>query len=533
MFDWGGRRSAVAEDFRGEQTAALAGIVSRIGNCGLRARIADVAWSNDRRDGASAVAAINAYCEAVEGLLTGSIATYLGRQPQPEAIRLVHRALQIANATTKRAKRPDRVLTIFSTLYDTAREKIDIGTFREAAELALKFGLRKPADVALALETVAAAAPAGINPIAVKTTWDLAARLYQTMGLKDERHRCLIGAVDQTLAMRREVSTAAAEASWVMEALQQLRHIDGMENREQELEIELRRLQKAALRQMGSFEVDLKIGDTPEKVTEYFEKRTLSEALKQFALVDCSRDPIKLRAMALESRDASPLATMLSVAHLDEEGRTATKSAGAPHDGEADETWFRHTINQHERIHRARSVMAVIHPARLMIQARFGIEERHFNAIVGISAFVPEDQKPIMALGFTRFFQGDFMSSTHLLFPQLEPCLRHFLKLNGHDPSARRDDATEVDLSLSGLFNRFRTELDQILTLRIASEIDCLFNARPRPAFRHELAHGQISAAACFQPDTYYANWFIYHLCCLLVLPAWDELVKPQLEAGE
>jgi hypothetical protein len=527
-------RTAIPEDFRGEQTATFAAIVPRIVNPGLRARIADIAWSNNRRDGASAAAAIEAYCESVEGLLSGQWKTRYDRNPTAAALPFVQRALQIANATTKRTKRPARLLTMFESIYNATRDPPDIATFTSLADLALAFGLRQPNAVAPELEAAAGAISIGTYPMAVKRAWDLAARLYNNLGDKDARRRCLIGAVEQTLAMRNDVKgSAGAEASWVMDALQQLRHIDGMEDRERELEIELRRLQKASLKQMGSFEFDLKIGDTPQKVAEHFAALSLSDSLKQFALLDHSRDPAKLRAEALEVAKASPLMAMMPWVHVDDEGRTTSRSAGAPFDGEPDETWFRRMIGESERIRRARIVSAAIDPARVAIHARFGIAERHFNAIVGLSGFVPDEQKPILALGFVRFFQGDFMSATHLLIPQLEAALRHLLKKNGHDPGKRRDDATEEDLSLSGLFLRFRPDLDKILTPALASEIDLLFNARPGPALRHELAHGQISAGACFHPDVYYANWLIYRLACLLILPGWDAVVTPQLAAEE
>ena len=146
-----------------------------------------------------------------------------------------------------------------------------------------------------------------------------------------------------------------------------------------------------------------------------------------------------------------------------------------------------------------------------------------------MSSFIPESQKPIIALGFTRLFQGDMMSATHLVIPQLEPCLRHVLKINGHDPSKRRDDGTEEDLALGPLLTTFRAELDRILTPRVVFEIDLLFNARPGPEVRHELAHGQIGAGGCFSDVLHYANWFMYHLCCLFILQDWGQLVTPQL----
>jgi hypothetical protein len=43
----GGTRAPIAEDFRGEQTATLSAIVDQIVNPALRARVADIAWSNE------------------------------------------------------------------------------------------------------------------------------------------------------------------------------------------------------------------------------------------------------------------------------------------------------------------------------------------------------------------------------------------------------------------------------------------------------------------------------------------------------
>ena len=82
-----------------------------------------------------------------------------------------------------------------------------------------------------------------------------------------------------------------------------------------------------------------------------------------------------------------------------------------------------------------------IEPVRLHINQMVAIEERHFNPIIWQSAFVPRLQAPLYALGFARFFQGDFLSAAHLLIPQLEASLRQILKAHGADPTKRRDDA--------------------------------------------------------------------------------------------
>ena len=510
-------------------------MVSRIVNPGLRARIADVAWSNNRRDGKSAAAAIDAYCDVVEGLLAGTWKHQHDRNAASAAIKFIHRALQIGYATSKRGTLPAEVRTIFEQMYDAARDEPDTANFRELAVIAMSYGIRQRIDVAPELERVATNCPGGTAPWIVKAAWDLAANIYESAENEEARQRCLIGAVEQTLLMRKDVAgRAAAEASHVMDALQQLRHVKGLVDRKAALEIELRDLQKASIEQMGTFKIDLRVDETRDRVEQHFDQLSLPDSLRVFVVLDSSRDPAKLREEALEQANAAPLMAMMSAVHMDDEGRIVSRSAGASlTGGEPDESWFRRTIGQSERLHRHHVVAGLIEPARVLINVRFGITERHFEAMLRYSGFVPEEQKPLLALGFARFFQGDMMSATHLLIPQLEPGLRNLLKQHGIDPTGRRDDATEQDLSISTLFQKHGAQLEKVLTAPLASEINQLFNARPGPALRHELAHGQISGGACFAPDVYYANWLIYRLAFVPLLAVWDDVIAPQLALAE
>ena len=329
-----GRQSPVAEDYRGETAELLGATVSGIDSSALRARLADVAWSNNRRDTASATAAIGAYCDIVNGLLDGQLKTLYGLKPGLAAKTPMHRALQIAHLTSKAGTKPQNVVDTFHRLCTATRDQGEIGIFVQLAELALEFRLKDAATLAPELESAAKAIPHGGYPIAVKSAWDLAAHLHQSLRDPASRQRCLMGAVEQTLAMRKQVTGAGAEASWVMEALQQLRHVRGQEELEVKLEADLRRLQKESLKEMGSYEFDLEIGDTPEKVAKHFDDLGQSDALRTFALLDKSRDPGQLRAEVIEAGRTSPLMAMMPSTYVDSEGRTVTKSPGSPHDGD-------------------------------------------------------------------------------------------------------------------------------------------------------------------------------------------------------
>ena len=69
QFVFDGRRSIIPADLRGEQSAVIAEIVPTIRNPGLRARLADIVWHNNRQHAAMAEHAIDAYREAVQLVL--------------------------------------------------------------------------------------------------------------------------------------------------------------------------------------------------------------------------------------------------------------------------------------------------------------------------------------------------------------------------------------------------------------------------------------------------------------------------------
>jgi len=531
-----GNRSAIPSDFQGTQSQGLESVVTQIAYPALRARLADLVWSNDFKRGAAAAVAVEAYCECAEGLLTGRFQAAYEKDTRAtfELVSTVHRALQLAYATGKKVSRrcqlPDRVKAAWRGLYELAVKDAAFVVFMRAAEVGLHFELVEPAEVAGDAEIVVAKATAGQYTMAVQGVWDFAAHLYDQLGDKDARRRCQIGSLGQVLTMRKQVTGAGAEAYWVGQALQALRHIDGMEELEEELEGELRRLQKASLKEMKPFSVKIDVGEQRARTIEQFEALGLPAALYQFAFLTDSSTREELRAEALEGLKRSPLSSLFGGVHLDEHGKPISATPGASLGEEPDEGWFLQEINRREGMSRIYIVGGAIDPARGITAARFNLGEHHFRTILQHCPFVPSSQDAIVALGFTRLFQGDFMSAVHLLIPQMEPCLRNILRLAGHDPVKRFDDGTEEEMDLGNMLDRRRDGLEKIFGDPIVYEIERLFHARPGPALRHELAHGLISAGGCYHADAIYACWFLYRLCVLFVAERWDEAIAPELE---
>lgn len=533
-------RSMIPSDVKGEQSDILDENLPRFQHPAMRARVADIVWTNDLRKKDAAAVAMASYCECVEGLLSGSLksAFPIGSRDLLDAQKPMHRALQIASATTKKGTPlPDRVRDCLLALYDGAKKDAQPVIFSRIAQLAFDYKIRDANSVAGDLEVVAAAAETAnpkFNPDAVRSTLDFAGHLYNRAGDKDSALRCEMGAVRQMLRMRDECAQFSAKASWVTDALLRLRHIksDEAQKLEAELEDELKRLQKSSLREMAPFEVNIEVPGERERISDMFSKMDFATALKTFALIDGSPKMEDLKTRAKERARHSPLMSMMSAKHVDSEGRIIVNTSGAHH-GEPPEDWYTRMIAQDESLRRAFTVANHLDPARQAIMASVAIEERHFGPIVYQSGFVPRTQAPIYALGFARLFQGDGLSATHLIVPQLEPSLRHILKMWGDDPSKRRDDSTEEDLSLDAIITHHRETLEKILGAPLVDEINRIFNLQPGPTLRHSAAHGQLSASECYGPDAFYACWLLYRICCLFVIAQWDEWVRPGLEIEE
>lgn len=526
-----GFRTAMPADVKGAQTDILGKLAPDLKHPGLRARISDVVWSNDRTKGAVAALAVEAYTECAELLAAGTASPRFPRQGRSSLEQAHHleRALYISRRTRKTGRPPpDRLVQALRTALDVARDEGAVVPYKTLAELGLYYELLAPGHVAVEAEALAAA-PATTYPLARRQLLDLAAQLNDSLGRTEAADRCRLAAVEQILAMRSQVHGAGAEAYWVQVALMALRHIKGTDTRRRELRIELRDLQEDSLSEFGRFSFPIDVGDQRDAMLRAFDKLDLPTALRELACIARSRPVEELRADALKERETAPLMTLMGVKYSDADGKTAAQSPGAPSFEEPDEDWFKATINRAESVRRQFVLAGRFEPARQTIMARYDVSERHLAAIVAQSGFVRPEHEALMTLGFLRWLQGDQRSAVHLLIPQLEACLRFILRLAGHDPVVDFDDLTEEDVGLPAMLGRFRPQLLSVLPTDVVLEIELLFHHRPGSALRHAVAHGLLGAGGCFTPDAVYACWLMYKLTCWPLLSRWDEVVAPAI----
>jgi hypothetical protein len=171
---WGARwrdltgRSPLPEDIQGEQSAVLGQLAGLLAHRGLRAHLADIAWTNDRKLVQAANLAIEAYCECAERLLEGhsNPRFHAKKQLTPEVLRYVERALQLANQTRKKGAQPDRVVAALRAVYAAALHEGEPIVFVNAANLGFYYRLFDASVVAADAESVVMKARAISYPMA-------------------------------------------------------------------------------------------------------------------------------------------------------------------------------------------------------------------------------------------------------------------------------------------------------------------------------------------------------------------------------
>ena len=432
----GNRRSIIPADLKGEQSRALANMASGIRNPGLRARLADIAWYNDRSSQTMAQVAISAYCETIESVVDGR--AEIRYAPQGAVGRhgsqLLRRACQIARATGWKDPEASRLKSLMQTVLRQAPERGHVGDFVNLARLSMQFSPSDASVTATTAETLAAS-PA-IDPHLSRELWQLAASAHDRSDNPGDALRCRVSAAECYVTLAEAAGgTGMVASSHLMDAIRDLRNLPDTKERRSELQGKLRQAQAHIRDEMRVISTEVDLTDRVSEARRVVGGASLASAIWQFVNLSRSPAPGELKnAVEQQARD-HPLSTMMPRSIHDDDNKVVANSPGYT-GNEADDDAIRALIAQLESKRRSLDVAGLIEPARCTIHAEHGLDLDYMQYLADMSPFVPQDRTYLFAMGFTRFLNGDFASALHILVPQLENSLRHVLKLAGQDPSA-------------------------------------------------------------------------------------------------
>ena len=398
-------------------------------NPGLRARLTDIAWINDRSLAPLAQQAIGSYCEGVQLVLDGQAEFFNEDRTASghDGCRMLRRACQIAHATGWKDPGASKLRTLIATVIRDSIDRNDHRGFFNAADVALEFGIDDRATIATAAETFAESNT--VDPHWSHDLWDLAARAHNSLHDQQERDRCLVVAAESYMTIANAAGgEGMVAAGAIMDAIQALRRLPHTRERRDELEGELRRAQASVRDEMGVISTTFDLTEFIKHARQSVGGVTLARALGEFADLALSPDPDELRNEARRVAEQNPLSSIMPATMVDDDGKVVAKSPGMLGDESDTDIALHHLIARHESLRRQADVRGLIEPARYLIQSEHPLDQRHLHLIVAMTPFVAADRVDLVTMGLARFFGGDFFSALHILVPQLEHSLRHILK---------------------------------------------------------------------------------------------------------
>lgn len=401
-----------------------------------------------------------------------------------------------------------------------------MGCLLNLYELDLDFRITDPQILAGEIEKLAVEVGGYLNLNLLNFIWKLAARSYHYAKSPEDEDRCRAEAAECLVKLADANGSPLFSSHWLQAAITEYVGVKGRRERKAELRHKLIDVQSHIPDEMTSNRHEWDAADIISYTEDLVKNANLMTSLKVFAQLTRSPDIQKLREDAKRQIKQYPLSSLFPMSRLDYEGKVVYRSAGIGGIGEASEGAIEDKIAQGESIRR--DVFAVqLDIARSVIFESHLTTEGDFAVIAFNSPFVPAHHVQTYARGFAKFFQGDMISALYILVPQLENSLRHVLKNWGHDVTKMIPQSqTQEDRTISSLFEHKRAELEEIFRAPLVADIERVFLHRSGPYIRHQVAHGTLSDFAPFGPDAVYACWLIFHLCCLPLLPHWDELEK-------
>ena len=520
-----GKRSAALEDFRAHKEL-LRLLSERIQHSFLKARLADLAWFYDRRQHACAEAAVKAYVLLIEEIQSDT-PEKSGQADclSPRAHEFLSRAIQITELTRLSAGAGVCLRNLTTTLRHAALRANSSFSILFLCRLDLVHSLCEPKQIgeAICLHLKSADLSANVH-LAVELEL-LAAKAFRMSGLEERKFECRVSAADRLRAEAfKRTDSVVVSAHYLGLAIAYLAGVPNQRDKRKEWRHQLVDMQTEIPEEMHQFSEAIDISEIVREVRDRFDAGSLIENIFKLVKLSRSEKPEDLKQRAIAQISKFPLQSLMSVAHVDRQGKTIHRSSRMQQDNADDAV--ANNIAQMRGIHRSMTAN-LIDVARAKISARHFISGELLSELLFHSPFVEPGQLISFSSGAASFLCGDYRLAVYSMTPLLESCLRYLLKGRGHDVSIFDDASqTQQDRTLSSLYESMRPEIENVIGVSLAAEIESVFLNWPGANLRNSLCHGLLLDDEACSQDAIYACWLMLHIALLPLVRKEAELAN-------
>lgn len=493
-------RTAALEDFVDERLELLSSILDDVEDSELKARIADIIWTN-RRDHEAAETAFEAYLDSAENLL----------DPESWSISFdrINRAFEIASMLGNdelRSEAEDFAIDILDELEGKDPKFLTYNLLN----LLVEHRLGDIQNLAQRAEEAAEYAESEDNWRKARKLWTLSGKINRRQGEDGKENNAQIKVGEAYLEEAEEASSRShsVEAHHLKNAIEVFRRA-GETSRAERLHERLLEAQEKSTEEMVTVETEVGLTEEADEARETVSDKNSVDALRSFSMISVPPKRQEMQNEAESIAEDHPISFLLPNSIVDAEGKTVAKRGSLVEPDAEEEVIEAETVRTFQRYY-----LIVVHgkilPALGQITKEHRIKLRDLRDLCENNPLVPPGRVDIFARGLYRGFQGDYISSSHLLIPQIEHALRYMLKQTGVITTSLQSDGIQEEYSLNVLLQMDATEA--ILGDDVVFTLDSLLNSKFGPNFRHKMAHGLLDDAQFSSAPAIYTWWFVLHL---------------------
>lgn len=446
FLDFGESHSTCTGDFDNQTLFCMAALTSNISNHDLRARVSDLVWCRKAGGLGQAHLAVSSYIESAKLLI-------LKNEPF-DAVSRIERALRLSYTLRKAPKSNHGAVTNYILELLSQSDLIEQPV--QIIRLACEFGIEddnllyaKAIDIANSLFKRKEFRRA-IMVLEVAHTCAVSMRDKE----KEYSVNKLISSYHETEA---DYSDSPISVGCLMSALTAIRRTPNSKLKQTELFTKIRSHQRELKYHMHEFVTSS--GDMSSEVARS-KKIAVGQDMYDciFRLALCVTAPTninKLRA-TVEKTMRNSIFADLGADQIDHEGMTVAKIPGLGSKEDTDNTAIENHLMTMLRADHTLMARAYILPATEEISNNFYFDKEVLTPFLTNNPFIPSDHREYFARGLTAGMHGDFLTSSHLLIPQIENSLRYALEGMEEEPTRIYGDG---DQERDGLKSLLENEL--------------------------------------------------------------------------
>ena len=490
----------------------LAEIAPEISDAELQARVADILWIR-KRDREMAKLAVNAYLQSATEL----------EDPQKwnRAYERIERALRLSRRIQYQT---DTVFAHIEKVLDFYKGEDPLWFSAKLMELLLEYKFGKATKYAALAKKAAKLAESANDWRRARNYWEIKAQWHSIEQNEQQRRNALMSSAETYVkeaedTLKKTPPRYFAASHFLQKAYEAFKRITGKKEdkikiaakaRAEEVHKILLEYQEKSTEESMSFSQEIDISNQVEQAKAQVRGKEFNDAIFALALLGASPKISYLRQQVQETRG---LSSFFPAVMVNEVGKVTARQ---PSNFDEAETAIRFEMYRNAILVQSLHAQMYIEPAINQINLEHNVRIKDFISIISYSPFVPPNREYLFAKGLYAGLTGDFITSTHILIPQIENSIRYLLSQRGVLTSGIDNYGIQKEHQLSTTL--YSQEIESIFDEDTVFDLKGLLIENSGSNLRNRIDHGLINDNGFLSPLMSYLWWLTLRLCCLPIL---------------